>query len=73
MVLNLSDPTEIKYIHPAPILWPQEDYETYGNVPRVCFSCATVDFGDDIYIYWGGADTVIAGGKLKKADLPMCY
>ena len=25
------------------------------------------------YIYYGGADTVICGGRLYKKDLPMCY
>lgn len=73
MVLDLENPTLVKYVHQSPILWPQEEHEIYGNVARVCFSCATVDYGDDIYVYWGGADTVICGGRLRKSDLPMCY
>jgi len=74
MVLNLDNPTEIEYIHNAPILWPEKDYEIVGSVPMVCFSNATVDPGGDaLYIYYGGADTVICGGRLYKKDLPMCY
>ena len=74
MVLDLENPTKIKYIHPAPILWPTEKHEITGAVPFVCFSNATVDPGGDaIYIYWGGADTVVCGGKIYKKDLPMCY
>ena len=74
MTLDLENPFKIKYIHPEPILWPEKEYELKGNVNVVCFSCATVDTGDDdLYIYWGGADTVIVGGKLAKKDLPMCY
>jgi len=74
MVLDLQNPTKIKYIYPAPILWPTEKYEIMGAVPVVCFSNATVDPGAAaLYIYYGGADTVICGGRLYKKDLPMCY
>lgn len=74
MVLNLQEPTKIEYIHSGPILWPIEKNEIMGAVPVVCFSNATVDTGGDVlYIYWGGADTVICGGKLMKNNLPMCY
>ncbi len=74
MVLNLLDPTKIEYIHQHPILWPTEKYEIIGSVPMVCFSNAIVDTGgDSLYVYWGGADTVICGGALLKSDLPMCY
>lgn len=74
MVLNFRDPTKVEYIYPSPILWPTEKYEIIGAVPVVCFSNAVVDpGGDSLYIYWGGADKVICGGKLLKEDLPMCY
>lgn len=69
ILLDLEDPTKVNYVHPEPILWPEEEYECIGQVPRVCFSCATVDNGNVIYIYWGGADTVICGGKLDKKDI----
>ena len=73
-VLDLEDPTKVLYIHKEPILWPEERHEIVGLVPNVVFSCATVDAGgDSLYIYWGGADTVVCGGKLMKKDLPMCY
>jgi len=69
-VLDLKDPTKVIYIHPKPILWPEKKYELVGLIPNVIFSCATVDTGrDSLYIYWGGADTVICGGRLMKKDL----
>jgi len=74
VVLDLKDPTKVLYIHPKPILWPEERHEIVGLAPNVVFSCAIVDpGGDSLYIYWGGADTVICGGRLMKEDLPMCY
>lgn len=74
MVLDLKDPSKINYIHPNRILIPEMKEEIGGIVPNVVFSCATLDAGDDaIYIYWGGADTVICGGSLSKDNLPMCY
>ena len=74
MVLNLNNPTKVEYIHPDPILWPEMDYEIVGLVPVVCFSNAIVDPGGNaLYIYYGGADTVVCGGRLYKKDLPMCY
>ncbi len=74
MVLNLLNPTKIEYLHPSPILWPTEKYEMDGSMPMVCFSNAIVDpGGDDLYIFYGGADTVVGGGRLLKEDLPMCY
>jgi len=55
MVLDLQNPIKIKYIYPAPILWPTEKYEIMGAVPVVCFSNATVDPGAAaLYIYYGG-------------------
>ncbi len=69
-VLDLENPTKILYIHSKPILWPEEKYEIVGAIPNVVFSCAVVDPGEDsLYIYWGGADTVICGGRLMKKDL----
>lgn len=74
MVLDSDDPTKVIYVHPEPILIPEEKYEINGSIPNVVFSCATVDTGGDlIYIYWGGADTVICGGSLSKSELIMCY
>lgn len=73
MVLDIDDPTKILYVHDRPILWPEERHEIVGTVPNVVYSCATVDTGKDLVIYWGGADTVICGGRLPKTALPMCY
>lgn len=73
VLLDIDDPTKVLYVHDRPILWPEERHEIVGTVPNTVFSCATVDTKNSLYVYWGGADTVICGGKLPKEDLPMCY
>ena len=67
--ITLENSLALKYVHPQPILSPEKNYELVGNVNRVVFSCATVDVGDSYYIYWGGGDRCMAGGRLFKQDL----
>ncbi len=42
-----------------PIFEPREPYELYGEIKNVVFPCGQVVRGDTLYIYYGGADTVI--------------
>jgi len=69
----LDENLNVCYIHPFPILWPEEEWEVEGwrgfePVKNVVFSCATVPLQEKIYIYYGAADTVICGGYLKRKD-----
>ncbi|MER3603155.1 MAG: glycosidase, partial [Thermus sp.] len=41
------------------ILQPEEVWEIRGDVPNVVFSCANVVVGEEVYVYYGGADRVI--------------
>ncbi len=38
-------------------------------MPNVVFSCANVVVGDEVYIYYGGADHVIGLATCKLNDL----
>lgn len=75
VVLDLNDPQKINYVHSSPIVWPEAEYEVTGGSTYVCYCCAAVDTGgDDIFVFWGAADTVLAGGRLRKEDLRgICY
>lgn len=42
-----------------PIFEPLEKYEKEGEVANVVFSCGTVVRGDELLLYYGGADRVI--------------
>ncbi len=77
MLLDLKDPSKKLYVSP-PILEPEEEYEKYGWVNHVVFTCGAVprykdsnkvlDKSDKLIVYYGGADNVIcvAGAKISE-------
>jgi len=62
MLLDLARPTRIIGKLRRPILCPQEPYERTGNTPNVVFPTGAVLHGarDELKIYYGAADTVMA-------------
>ncbi len=56
---DLDDPSKIIYRHPEPILEPEKEFETQGDVANVVFTCGAVLKDGTVYVYYGGADTVI--------------
>ncbi|MGB9911389.1 MAG: hypothetical protein ACPLKP_02170 [Microgenomates group bacterium] len=59
MILDLNQPTKILYRAPLPVLEPSEIYENEGLKPGIVYSCGAVIFRKKIFLYYGGADTVI--------------
>jgi predicted GH43/DUF377 family glycosyl hydrolase len=53
------DPSKIIWRHKEPVLIPEEDYEKHGEVPNVVFTCGSVVIDGTLFVYYGGADTVI--------------
>ncbi|KON31142.1 hypothetical protein AC482_01840 [miscellaneous Crenarchaeota group-15 archaeon DG-45] len=53
----------------VPILEPVEDYERFGKVPNVVFSCASVKLDDQLIIYYGAADTVLCAAAFNLDEL----
>ncbi len=68
-LLDLADPTKIIARQSTPILEPELDWEINGYVPKVVFSCGQAIFGDEIFVYYGGADTAIGVATLKLRDI----
>jgi len=64
-----DDPTNLVATTSAPILEPEFDYEKIGQVPNVVFPCGTIMRDGLLYIYYGGADSVVAGATVKISDL----
>ena len=68
-ILDKETPERVLYRSREPILWPTEDYERFGLVSNVIFSCGVVLLDDKLSIYYGGADTVIGVATGEWDDL----
>lgn len=66
---SLDNPSKILWRYNKPFLSPTEDYEKHGLVPNVVFTCGTVVIKDTLFVYYGGADTVICVATAKIKDI----
>ncbi len=69
VLLDLKNPTTIKARLALPILEPEKDYEKTGVVSRVVFPCGAVMRKGIIYLYYGAADKVVCGAKVKLSSM----
>jgi predicted GH43/DUF377 family glycosyl hydrolase len=67
MILDADDPTKILYRSRTPILEPDFDYENQGFKAGVVYACGAVINDGELYVYYGGADSVtcVAMAKLE--------
>jgi len=70
-LLDLDDPLKVIAQLPYPILEPIMDYERFGNVPDVVFPTACLVQNEQLYLYYGAADTCIACAVIDIADLKL--
>jgi predicted GH43/DUF377 family glycosyl hydrolase len=68
-LLDRDNPERVLYRCEEPFLRPTEDYERFGKVPNVVFSCGQVLLDDKLIIYYGGADSVICIATAELAEL----
>jgi predicted GH43/DUF377 family glycosyl hydrolase len=69
VLLDLKNPSIIISRSVDTILEPLEGYEREGIVRNAVFSCGQVLRGDNLYIYYGGADTVLGVAKVSLQKL----
>ncbi len=69
MLLDYDDPFKILARTDEPIIEPVTDYEKYGVIPNVVFPCGTIVKDEKIFMYYGGADTVIGVATMPLKDL----
>lgn len=69
VLLDKNDPEHVIYRSEEPILTPTEDYERFGKVPNVVFSCGQVLMDDRLLVYYGGADSVLCVATFEFGDL----
>ncbi len=63
MILDDRDPSRVLYRSKTPILEPSEWYENEGYKSGVAYPCGAVDFRDQLFVYYGGADTVVCAAQ----------
>ncbi len=68
-LLDLNDPGKVIARYDKPFIEPTTDYEVHGIVPNVTFSCGAVVIKDTLFVYYGGADTVICLATAKLKDV----
>jgi predicted GH43/DUF377 family glycosyl hydrolase len=59
-LLDLEDPTRLVARSDEWVFAPEEHYEVIGDVDKVIFPCGWVAEGDQVRLYYGGADKCIA-------------
>ncbi len=82
VLVDIDDPSELLYLSPNPVLEPEADFEIGKGsgvywVPRVVFTCGAVpvaekdvlDENDEIFVYYGAADTAIGVARGRVGDL----
>jgi predicted GH43/DUF377 family glycosyl hydrolase len=69
VLLDKNDPEQVLYRSEEPFLTPTEDYERYGKVPNVVFSCGQVMMDGQLLIYYGGADSALCVASVELAEL----
>jgi predicted GH43/DUF377 family glycosyl hydrolase len=57
----LLDPSGLSVLARSadPVFEPKESYEKTGEIPNVVFACGGVVRDDTLFLYYGGADTVV--------------
>jgi len=68
-LLDPNDPAVVLKRQEEPILEPEEEWERHGDIPNEVFSCGHVMADEALYVYYGGADTVIGVATADKNDL----
>ena len=68
-LLDLEDPTRVIARGDQWIFAPERDYEITGDVDKVVFPCGWIADGDQVRIYYGGADSCIALATASLGEL----
>jgi predicted GH43/DUF377 family glycosyl hydrolase len=68
-LLDKNNPEQVLYRSEEPILTPKEDYERFGQVPNVVFSCGQVIMDNQLLLYYGGADSVVCVASYEFSEL----
>lgn len=68
-LLDLENPTRLVARGDEWVFAPEKAYEIVGDVDKVVFPCGWVADGDDVRLYYGGADKCIALATARVSEL----
>ncbi len=69
VLLDANNPERVLFRSRKPMLAPKMEYERFGKVPNVVFSCGNVVIDDTLFVYYGAADNVIGVASVKLETL----
>ncbi len=69
IVLDEADPRKILCRSDESILGPEKDYEKFGRVNNVVFTCGATEDSQRYYVYYGAADRVICMATVEKKQV----
>lgn len=69
LLLDLEEPHKVLAETTGFLLEPEMDYEKVGDVHNVVFPCGAVLRDDDVWIYYGGADSVVGVARMPLATI----
>jgi len=69
ILLDLDDPRRIKGSTRGPLFTPEETYEYFGQVPKICFPSGAIVIGKNLRIYYGASDTTGCFADLNLKEL----
>jgi len=68
-LLDRKNPYKILYRADKPLMTPSEKYELEGKVSNVIFGEGLIEFKDNYFYYYGGADKYVCLATVKKSEL----
>lgn len=68
-LLDYENPLRVIARFPDPVLEPERQFEKVGDVPNVVFPTGTALFGDELLVYYGGADKAIGMARTSLEEL----
>jgi len=65
MILDSSDPEKVLYRAKEPLLEPNSYFEKNGFKPGIIYSCGANVIDNKLFVYYGGADSVICVATIE--------
>jgi beta-1,4-mannooligosaccharide/beta-1,4-mannosyl-N-acetylglucosamine phosphorylase len=69
VLLDEANPRKVVARTAEYVFEPLESYERHGQAPNVVYTCGALVRGDEVWMYYGGADTCVCLARARLRDL----